>query len=331
VTSSDVGISSDGRMRLSVLGGYLGSGKTTWLRHQLHAGAFRDALVIVNEAAETPVDDALLQGSSKLVVLAGGCACCTGKAELIACLRQICDERSKLPSDQPRLQRIVLETSGLADPAPIVEAIRSDPVLVHHILVSEVLVTVDALHALAQLRSEPLGRRQIEIADRFMVTKLDESPAEHVRKLLATLLVMNPGAVMSGSVRGSEVTLPDIGDAEPEILASIAEGEEQAPIFPTRIVIDNTIDWAAFSVWLSALLHARGDDVVRVKGVVRTPAGRLLVQTVRKIVQSPEMLPEQDDRPDREDDVIVVIGRGYAPEALTKSLRYFAARSPSAT
>ena len=231
----------------------------------------------------------------------------------------------------PRLQRIVLETSGLADPAPIVEAIRSDPILVHHILVSEVLVTVDALHALAQLRSEPLGRRQIEIADSFMVTKLDECPAEHVRKLLATLQAMNPGAAMFGSVRGSEVTLPDIGDAEPEILASIAEGEEQTPIFPTRIVIDDTIDWAAFSVWLSALLHARGDDVVRVKGVVRTPAGRLLVQTVRKIVQSPEMLPEQDNRPDREDDVIVVIGRGYEPEALVKSLRYFAARSPSST
>jgi G3E family GTPase len=315
-------------MRLSVLGGYLGSGKTTWLRHQLHEGVFRNALVIVNEAAETPVDDALLQGSSKLIVLAGGCSCCTGKAELIACLRGICDDRSKHTSDGPRLERIVLETSGLADPGPIVEAIRSDPILVHHIIVSEVLVTVDGLHALAQLRSEPLGRRQIEIADCFMVTKLDESPEAEVRKLLATLQVMNPGAIMSGSIRGSEAALPDIGDAVPEILASIAEGEEKAPIFPTRIIIDETIDWAAFSVWLSALLHARGNDVVRVKGVVRTPAGRLLVQTVRKIVQSPEILPAQDDRPEREDDVIVVIGRGYEPETLSRSLRYFAGESP---
>ena len=65
------------------------------------------------------------------------------------------------------------------------------------------------------------------------------------------------------------------------------------PIFPTRLTIDETIDWTAFSVWLSALLHARGDDVLRVKGVVRTPAGRLLLQSVRKIVQSPEILPEQ--------------------------------------
>ncbi len=315
-------------MRLSVLGGYLGSGKTTWLRHQLHAGGFKDAFVIVNEAAETPVDDALLQNASRLAVLAGGCACCTGKAEFIACLRQLCDERSKLASNEARLERIVLETSGLADPGPIVEAIRSDPVLVHHIIVSEVLVTVDALHALEQLRSEPLGRRQIEIADCFMITRLDEAPESDVRKLLATLQVMNPGAAMFGSVKGSEAALPDFADAEPENLLPLSGSDDQPPIFPARIVIDETIDWTAFSVWLSALLHARGNDVVRVKGVVRTPAGRLLVQTVRKIVQSPEILPEQDGRPDREDNVIVVIGRGYEAEALTKSLRYFAGTSP---
>jgi len=80
---------SDGRIRLTILGGYLGSGKTTWLRHQLHHGAFLGAHVIVNEAAQTPVDDALLGGSSRLSVLAGGCACCTGKPELIALLRTI--------------------------------------------------------------------------------------------------------------------------------------------------------------------------------------------------------------------------------------------------
>lgn len=325
---NDVKPGADGRMRLSILGGYLGSGKTTWLRHQLHEGLFNDAFVIVNEAAETPVDDALLQNSSKLAVLAGGCACCTGKAALLACLRQLCDERSKLSSDETRLQRIVLETSGLADPGPIVEAIRSDPVLVHHIVVSEVLVMVDALHAIAQLQSEPLGRRQIESADCFIITKLDAANGSEVKKLLATLQLLNPGAAMVGTIKGSEVALPGFADVEAEILPTLSGGEELAPIFPARIVIDDTVDWAAFSVWLSALLHARGDDVVRVKGVVRTPAGRLLVQTVRRIVQSPEILPEQDDRPDREDNVIVVIGRGYEAEALTRSLRHFAGASP---
>lgn len=311
-------------MRLTVLGGFLGSGKTTWLRHQLHAGVFKGAHVIVNEAAETPVDDALLQGSSMLSVLAGGCACCVGKQDLILLLRKICDDRSKLNSSGQRLERIVLETSGLADPAPILDAIRNDPILVHHIFVSEILVTVDALHALSQLRSEPLGRRQIEIADCMMITKLDEAHESDLAKLLATLRLLNPGAEMLGAVKGTETALPAFDHAEPEVLAELLADAGLPPIFPSKLVIDERIDWAAFSVWLSALLHARGNDVLRVKGVVKTPAGRLLVQTVRKIVQSPEILPEQADGQLREDNQIVVIGRGYRAEDLARSLDYFA-------
>lgn len=318
---TDLTESADSRMRLTVLGGFLGSGKTTWLRHQLHHGLFKDAFVVVNEAAETPVDDALLTGSTKLAVLAGGCACCVGKADLISLLRNICDERSQTHSRESRLERIVLETSGLADPAPIIEAIRTDPILVHHIVVSETVVMVDALHALSQLTSEPLGRRQIEIADCMIVTKVDEADQAELARLLATLQLLNPGAALFGAVKGSEVALPSSDAAEPHILADLSEGPERPPIYPTKLVLDETIDWAAFTVWLSALLHARGDDVVRVKGVLRTPAGRLLLQTVRKIVQSPEILPEQSER---EENTIVVIGRGYATEDLRRSLNYFA-------
>jgi G3E family GTPase len=140
---------------------------------------------------------------------------------------------------------------------------------------------------------------------------------------------LNPRAAIFGSIKGNEAPLPAFDDVEPDVLAALSNGAEQDPIFPARIVIDEKIDWAAFCVWLSALLHARGDSVVRVKGVIRTPAGRLLVQTVRKIVQSPEILPEQNDRPDREENVIVVIGRGYEADALTRSLRYFAGSSTS--
>jgi G3E family GTPase len=313
-------VKTEGRMRLTVLGGYLGSGKTTWLRHQLHADVFADAFVIVNEAAETPVDDALLQRSSRLAVLAGGCACCTGKAELIALLRRLCDERSGI--DDGRVEEILLETSGLADPGPIVEAIRSDPMLVHHIVVREVIVAVDALHALAQLRSEPLGRRQVETADRLIVTKIDAAEPGALSRLIATLQRLNPGAAISAAVKGEAAELPPVGDAEPDALPDLSGEAEKAAIFPARLVLDETIDWTAFSVWLSALLHARGDDVVRVKGVVRTPAGRLLLQSVRRIVQSPEILPEQED--EREDNTIVVIGRGYHAEDLKRSLAYFA-------
>lgn len=316
----------DDRVRLTILGGFLGSGKTTWLRHQLHTGRFGDAAIVVNEAAGTPVDDALLTGASELEVLAGGCACCATRDDLVVLLRRLCDARSAIASTADRIKRIVLETSGLADPAPIVEAVRTDPVLVHHIVVHEIIVLIDAANGLAYLQREPLGRRQVETADRLIVTKVDEADEADVRRLLATLRTINPGAVLAGAVKGSEAPLPAFADAEPVTVAA-ADGESGAPIFPTRLAIDPAVvDWTAFSVWLSALLHARGDDVLRVKGVVRTTAGRLLLQSVRKTVQSPEILPPMEDDPAREDNTIVVIGRGYHGDDLKRSLDYFAGR-----
>lgn len=311
------------RLRLTILGGYLGSGKTTWLRHQLHVGAFGPRVhVIVNEAAEVPVDDALLQGAEGITLLAGGCCCCEGRAGLIAALRELCDARSRIPADQPRLRHVVLETSGLADPGAIVAAIQGDPVLINHILLAETVVAVDALHALAQLRTEPLGRRQIAAADRLVLTKADAAGPAALAALRATLAVLNPHATLSASSLGEGVPLlPLPADAQPVQLPPLGREDERGPIRPTQLAIPPDLDWSAFTLWLSALLHARGDDLVRVKGVVRTPAGRLLLQTVRKVVQSPEILPEQSDG--RHDDVIVFIGRGYRPEDLGRSLHRF--------
>ena len=236
-------------------------------------------------------------------------------------LGEPCSSNSDLRlARKQRLRRIVLETSGLADPRPIVEVVRSDSVLVHHIVVSEIIVAVDALHALEQLRSERLGRAQMEVADRLVVTKIDAAQPG-VTRLLATLRRLNPGAVISGSARGSVVSLPACDDADPEPMPELSDEAAKSPIFATKLLLDPSIDWTAFSVWLSALLHARGDDVLRVKGVARTPAGRMLLQSVRKTVQSPEILPEQDERMDN---VMVVIGRGYCAEDLRRSLQYFA-------
>lgn len=308
----------DGRLRLTVLGGYLGSGKTTWLRHQLYADSFGPNVhVIVNEAAETPVDDALL---GQVTLLAGGCCCCVGRPALIAALRRICDDRSR--EGGARFDRIVLETSGLADPGAIVAAIQGDPVLINHILVGETLVAVDALHALAQLDTEPLGRRQVGAADRLILTKTDACAPADLAALRATLALLNPGAEVTAAVLGEAVAMPALppGTA-PASLPPLPEDDQRGAILPTQVQVDPAIDWSAFALWLSALLHARGDDLVRVKGVIRTPAGRLLLQTVRKVVQSPEILPDAPDQ--GQDNRIVFIGRGYRPADLDRSLHRF--------
>lgn len=313
-------------MRLTVLGGYLGSGKTTWLRHQLHVGSFGPVQVVVNEAAETAVDDALLGAASGLTLLAGGCCCCTGKADLIRALRDLCDQRSRISSDALRLQRIVLETSGLADPGAIVAAIQGDPVLVNHIVIDETIVVVDALHGLAQLQTEPLGRRQIGAADRLILSKSDAADPATLTLLRATLRNLNPTAPQSAAVLGEAIALPDLSArAAAPALAPLSDEDTRGAIFPTRLIIDPDIDWSAFALWLSALLHARGNDLVRVKGVLRTPAGRLLLQTVRKVVQSPEILPERSGP--GEDNTIVFLGRGFRPEDLQKSLRRISSKA----
>lgn len=316
-------MADDTRLRLTILGGYLGSGKTTWLRHQLHVGGFGPRVhVIVNEAAETPVDDALLAGAGGVTLLAGGCCCCAGRAALIAALHRLCDQRSRVSADRPRLERIVLETSGLADPGAIVAAIQDDPVLVNHIVVDATIVAVDALHGLMQLATEPLGRRQAAAADRLVLTKTDAAEPQALAVLRATLAAMGGHAPVTAAVLGEEVALPALAaDARPADLPPLPEDDLRGPILPTQVALPPGLDWAAFTIWLSALLHARGDDLVRVKGVLRTPAGRLLIQTVRRVVQSPEILPETDDF--RSDDRIVFIGRGYRPEDLGRSLRHF--------
>ncbi len=308
----------DSRLRMTILGGYLGAGKTTWLRHQLFAGQFGAAHVLVNEAAETPVDDTLLAAqASGLETLAGGCACCTGKADLVTALRRLCDQRSR-QSGPDRIHQVILETSGLADPAAILDIIRADSVLVHHIRVTEIIVLVDALNAAAQLHSERLGRAQIEAADRIILTKSDAVPAPLLARVIATVRLLNPAAEITAAVKGQPAPLPDLPPADPLDLPQLAQ--DAAPVLPVKIDIPAHVDWASFSVWLSALLFARGDDLVRVKGVFDTPAGPLLLQAVRKSVQPPEALPPAATRRQNQ---IVFIGRGFQAQDLTRSLAYF--------
>ncbi|UYV35695.1 GTP-binding protein [Rhodobacteraceae bacterium D3-12] len=309
------------RLRLTILGGYLGSGKTTWLRHQLFEGAFQGAHILVNEAAETPVDDTLLAAQAdRLTMLAGGCACCAGKEEFTAALRKLCDERSRQPKQDRTNQHIVLETSGLADPAAILEAIQNDSILVHHIRVAEITVLVDALHAKEQLNREHLSRAQIESADRIILTKIDTVPDQTLAKVKATVQQLNPGAKIEAAIKGQPVEL-NPSTTEPVSAYDLTQfSGGAAPIRPTKIDIPTEVDWATFSVWLSALLHARGDDLVRVKGVFETPAGPLLLQAVRKSVQPPELLPPEARARQNQ---IVFIGRGYESEDLRRSLDYF--------
>ena len=303
-----------GRIPLTLVGGFLGAGKSTWLRHQLHERRFGRTCVIVNEAAGTPVDDLMLGGADRLLVLAGGCACCTGRDALIATLRQVCNEMDG--TDRPGFDHLVLETSGLADPAAIAGAIAEDAVLGWRLAIGDCIVLVDAVCGLQQLMAEPLARAQTEAASRIVVTKVLEEPVESLSRLAATLKRLNPSAEMTLSERGQTIALALDPAAEPCPLAELSPEDE--PIRAHRLNVSQSGGWVVFTAWLSALLSAHGARIVRVKGVIRAPAGPLLIQSVRDRVQPPEMLPESVERR-QDDDVIVLIGRGIDPLRIERS------------
>jgi G3E family GTPase len=318
---------SDGRLRLTIIGGFLGAGKSTWLRHQLHERRFGPVHVLVNEAAETPVDDLLLGKAEQIEVLAGGCACCEGRGALVAALRRICGEQDSANGEM--IGRILLETSGLADPAAIAEIVSRDPMLARRLAVDESIVLVDAVNGPLQLAQEYLGRRQVEAAGRIVITKIRGTPTAQLLRLVSTLRVLNPTADIEGAERGTLLELPANAKAESYELPALQAIE---PIRPYRLDVSGGGGWAGFSVWLSALIAARGDEIVRVKGVIESPAGRLLLQSVRRVVQPPEILPEPAEtgaRAKLASDFIILIGRGMNEEALTRSwAKFVVAGSP---
>ncbi len=315
------GSRADGRLPLVIVGGFLGAGKSTWLRHQLNEGRFGHVHVIVNEAAQTPVDDLLLSRAGSLEVLAGGCACCEGRQALRDMLVNLCN---RLDADgQDRIDRILLETSGLADAGAIASALAGDPVLVRRLAIEETIVLVDGSGGVDQLVREPLARAQAEAADAIIVTKPDGIGREQHSMLAATLRRLAPGAALSWAESGTPVTVDIDADA---VACPMPEtvGEAQ-PISPHRLDTRGA-SWVAMSAWLSALLVARGEDIVRVKGVMQTPAGRLLLQSVRKHVQPAEILPERAGDAEllpEEDSFLVLIGRDIDDARLLDSWRRF--------
>jgi G3E family GTPase len=276
------------RFLLTVLGGFLGAGKTTWLRHHLHSGVFRGAIVIVNEAASAPIDHVLLTSANRTHVLAGGCACCEGNSELLRLLRDL--STSTRIGETSEIQRIVLETSGLADPQSILVAIACDQELAGWIEVTEVVVIVDAVNGLELLRDDELARRQIACADCLIVAKTDAAESHDVMRLLNALKNLNPAAAYFGAVRGVETPLPDVDGRDFREERTRASDQCAGPVVASEIRLGDTA-WPVFAVWLSALLRVHGDELLRIKGVVRAPTGRLLIQAVRRHVQPPEILP----------------------------------------
>ena len=177
----------------NVVTGFLGSGKTTLLRRLLASPRLASCAVLVNEFGEVGLDHHLLEAvTGSMVLLDNGCVCCAVRDDLRGALLELHGRRER--GEVPRYDRVVIESSGLADPAPVLHTLTADPVLRHHYRPGAVVTVVDALHGSAQLDRYPESVKQAALADRMILTKTDLAAPEAARVLEARLRAMNPTA-----------------------------------------------------------------------------------------------------------------------------------------
>lgn len=312
---------------MCVLTGFLGSGKTTLLAQLLGRPELGETAVIVNELGDVAIDHHLLRRvDERTVVLASGCVCCTLRGDLADELLDLLDRRSR--GELPPFVRVVVETTGLADPAPIVATLAHDRVVHHHFELDRVITTIDAVNGLATLDREAESLRQAAVADRLVVTKTDLAQPAAVEQLETRLGALNPIA---------SVLEAPFGDCDPEALlgggavdprdVAIGDAPHLNDVRAFTVVLDEPLDWTAFGVWLTMLLQARGQDILRVKGLLDVGGtGPLLVNGVQHVVHPPTHLkswPDEDRR-----SRLVFIARGVEPRQVETSLLAFSRPRP---
>lgn len=200
------------RVPVTLLSGFLGSGKTTLLSRLLGHARMRDTAVVINEFGEIALDHLLVaKVDAQTVLLDGGCVCCAVRDDLGETLLSLHERHVR--GDLPGLDRVVVETSGLADPTAIAALLLRDPALARRFELDAVVITVDCLHAHVQIDEHPEARRQILLADRLLLTKADLVGEDERRRLAARLRELNPAAVQIECLHGDvdPAALVDLG------------------------------------------------------------------------------------------------------------------------
>jgi G3E family GTPase len=308
----------DAKTSVALVTGFLGSGKTTLISQLLGHPAMGETAVIVNELGEVAIDHHLLRRvDERTVLMKSGCLCCTLRGDLADELRDLLSRRER--GEIPEFKRVVVETSGLADPTPIVYTLLSEPVVRHHYELEAIVATVDAVNGLRL----PESVKQAAVADILVVTKTDLAGSRLLEERLARL---NPAA---------EILEAQHGNVEPGRLfgrmhrdprdLDFAEGpheHDHGDVRAFSLFLDEELDWTAFGIWLTMLLQSRGEDVLRVKGLLNVGGpGPLVLNGVQHVIHPPVHLDEWPDDDHRSR--IVFIGRGVTGEELTASLAAF--------
>lgn len=327
---------------VNLITGFLGSGKTTLLQRLLADPALADTAVLINEFGEAGLDHHLLERiDDTMVLLQSGCLCCTIRGELSAAIKDLHSKRER--GEVPRFRRLVVESTGLADPFPILSTVQSDPVLRHHFRLGNVITTVDAVNGMAQLARQPECTKQVAVADRLVLTKTDLADGDTAARLGARLRRLNPSAPLW---RAAEAPLDAEALLSHDLFATAGRSEaarrwfaaELTPhdeehahdrnrhdetIHAFALTFDGPLDWTLFGIWLTMLLNRHGEKVLRVKGILNvagSPAP-VAVHGVQHLVHPPIHMAAWPDADRRSRLVFIVDGLDRA--LVERSLRAF--------
>jgi len=330
---------------VTLLTGFLGAGKTTLLNRLLRHPGLADTAVLINEFGEIGLDHLLVERlDGDTVLLNAGCLCCTVRGDLVRALRDLAVRIEQGHA----IRRVVVETTGLADPAPILQTLMSDPLVLYRYRLDGVVTLVDAATGMATLDSQPEAVKQAAVADRLVMTKTDLAPPEQVAALRARLRALNPGAPLLVALQGAiepeallDCGLYDATRKHPDVRrwldAEAWHGEHghhhhhhdvsrhDARIHSFCLTFDEPLPWDGLATWLEVLTMTRGESVLRIKGILNL-AGRerpVAIHGVQHLFHPPVELaawPPDDDRRSR----IVFILRDLDRATVEKGLRAFA-------
>ncbi|HWX51195.1 MAG TPA: GTP-binding protein [Roseomonas sp.] len=323
---------------VTLLTGFLGAGKTTLLNHLLKQPEMAGTAVLINEFGEIGLDHLLVETlDQEAVLLQAGCLCCTIRGDLARALEGIA-ARVRAGQD---LRRVVIETTGLADPLPILQTLMADPATSRHFALDGVVTVVDAVNGLATLERQPEAERQVAVADRLLVSKADLAGPAALAALEARLRQMNPGARPQGA---DAVCAEDLlgctpfGPANREaalrrwVDAEAWEathhhgyghghhhhdhhGHEHDPnrhdarIHAFCLSFDRPLPWEGLATWLEMLAATRGDAVLRVKGILDLEGQErpVAIHGVQSVWHAPTLLPAWPDGLPRRSSLVFIL------------------------